>query len=87
MQASTAICPALTEAQTGCVFRVARVDADCNDAARLKAMGVCVGRRLSLVQTGDPLIICVVGSRVGISGRLAEKVFVERECCPEPEVP
>lgn len=74
---------ALTESPVGCIFRVVRVDADGDDAARLKAMGVCVGRRLSLVQTGDPLIVCVVGSRVGMSSRLAATVFVETDCCPD----
>jgi hypothetical protein len=45
-------------------------------------MGVCIGRKLSLVQSGDPLIVCVVGSRVGMSARLAETVYVELECLP-----
>ena len=78
---------ALATAPAGDVYRVVQVTAECDDAARLKAMGVCIGRRLSLVQTGDPLIVCVVGSRVGISSRLAKSVFVESECCPESEVP
>ncbi len=72
----------LDQAPAGSVFRVERVDADCDDAARLKAMGVCVGRRLSVVQNGDPLIVCVVGSRVGISARLAASVFVHVDCAP-----
>jgi Fe2+ transport system protein FeoA len=67
------------------VFRVVQVDAPSQDSTRLKAMGVCVGRRLTLVQTGDPLIVCVVGSRVGMSSRLAESVYVESECDPEAE--
>ncbi|WP_197528559.1 FeoA family protein [Aeoliella mucimassa] len=73
----------LPNAQTGGVFRVVRVDADGVDADRLKALGVCLGRRLSLVQAGDPLIVFVVGTRVGISSRLAETVFVELECLPQ----
>lgn len=80
---SIALQPArLTEAPVGGVFRVVGVEAHCDDAARLKAMGVCLGRRLSLVQMGDPLIVCVVGSRVGMSARLAETVLVELECLP-----
>ena len=79
----TATDPApLTQAAVGGVFRVAAVQAQCDDAARLKAMGVCPGRRLSLVQTGDPLIVCVVGSRLGLSARLAETVLVDLECLP-----
>lgn len=76
----------LSEAPVGGVFRVVRVDAESQDADRLKAMGVCLGRRLTLIQTGDPLIICVVGSRVGMSSRLADTVYVELECLP-PHTP
>jgi Fe2+ transport system protein FeoA len=72
----------LSAAPVGGVFRVSRVEAECDDTARLKAMGVCIGRKLSLVQSGDPLIVCVVGSRVGMSARLAETVYVELECLP-----
>lgn len=86
MSAATTSAIPLATAPTGCEFRVVRVTAECDDAARLKAMGVCIGRRLSLVQTGDPLIVYVVGSRVGISNRLAEAVYVETECCLESEV-
>ena len=83
MSANSSSTIPLANAPARCVFRVERVDAECDDSARLKAMGVCVGRRLSLIQSGDPLIVCVVGSRVGISSRLAKSVYVELECCPE----
>ena len=39
-------------------------------------MGVCVGRRLMLVRPGDPMIVKVLGSRIGISARLADQVMV-----------
>lgn len=77
----------LGAAAAGGLFRVMHVDANCDDAARLKAMGVCIGRRLSLVQSGDPLIVCVVGSRIGISARLAEAVFVQPDCLPSQQSP
>jgi Fe2+ transport system protein FeoA len=56
--------------------RVVQVEAEAADAARLKALGICVGRRVLIVQAGDPLIVKVVGSRVGLSARLAAGVFV-----------
>jgi Fe2+ transport system protein FeoA len=56
--------------------RVVRVEAEAADAARLKALGICMGRRVLVVQAGDPLIVKVVGSRVGLSARLAAGVFV-----------
>lgn len=42
----------------------------------LKAMGVCIGRKIMLVQTGDPLILKVLGTRIGLSRRLAARVYV-----------
>lgn len=59
------------------VARVAEVRAEADDAVRLKSLGICVGRRLQLVKSGDPLVVRVVGSRVGISARLADGVFVD----------
>lgn len=56
--------------------RVVRVDVEPADAARLKALGICVGRRVQVVQAGDPLIVRVVGARVGLSAQLAAGVFV-----------
>lgn len=55
---------------------VASVHAGNQDVERLKSMGVCVGRRLMLVRPGDPLIVKVLGSRIGISARLARSVMV-----------
>jgi Fe2+ transport system protein FeoA len=56
--------------------RVVRVTAEADDALRLMALGICVGRRVELVKAGDPLIVRVVGARVGLSARLAAQVVV-----------
>ncbi|MCA9260499.1 MAG: ferrous iron transport protein A [Planctomycetales bacterium] len=58
--------------------RVVAVNAPGDDALRLKALGICVGRRIQVVKTGDPLIVRVLGTRVGISQRLAAEVRVAR---------
>ena len=47
------------------------------DADALKTMGVCVGRKVMLVQAGDPLILKVMGTRLGVSARLAARVQVQ----------
>jgi Fe2+ transport system protein FeoA len=47
------------------------------DAARLKQLGLCAGRRVALVQRGDPMILQVLGSRLGVCGKLARRVIVE----------
>ena len=57
--------------------RVVRVEAGAEDSSRLMALGICVGRCVQIVKLGDPLIIEVVGTRVGLSARLAASVFVE----------
>jgi Fe2+ transport system protein FeoA len=66
----------LSELPAGAYARVAHVNAHSDDLRRLQALGVCVGRRVQLVKAGDPLIISVVGARVGLSARLAAEVRV-----------
>jgi Fe2+ transport system protein FeoA len=60
----------------GALAQVVDVVAEADDAVRLKSLGVCVGRRVQLVKDGDPLIVRVLGARVGLSGRLAAGVVV-----------
>ena len=45
---------------------------------RLMAMGLCVGREVEVVRQGNPLILRLLGARVGVAGRLARHVVVER---------
>lgn len=64
---------------------IVEVTADSEDIQRLKAMGICAGRKIELIQQGDPLILRVYGTRLGISRRLATFVRVtpcERIVCP-----
>jgi Fe2+ transport system protein FeoA len=58
------------------------VETDDEETARLKTLGVCPGRRLELVRGGDPLILKIFGTRLGLSGLLAARVRVEI-CAPE----
>lgn len=53
-----------------------------DDTLRLKALGVCLGRRVELVRAGDPLILKIFGSRLGLSAELARRVRVEI-CSPD----
>lgn len=53
------------------------VGSEHDDAVRLKALGLCVGQRVELIQAGDPLIVRVLGARVGLSARVAAQVLVE----------
>lgn len=56
---------------------VRAVDADDEEAARLKTLGVCPGRRVELARGGDPLILKIFGTRLGLAGRLAARVRVD----------
>jgi len=60
---------------------VRSISTDDEDTQRLKTLGVCVGRRIELVRAGNPLILKVFGSRLGISAELASRVRVE-VCTP-----
>lgn len=53
------------------------LDASQEDVTRLKQLGICSGRRIQLVKAGDPLILRVLGSRIGLSRRLAQFVIVQ----------
>ena len=57
------------------------ISTDDEDTHRLKTLGVCVGRRVELIRSGNPLILKVFGSRLGLSAELAARVRVE-VCTP-----
>ena len=61
---------------------VREVATDDEDTLRLKTLGVCVGRRVELVRAGNPLILKIFGSRLGLAAELAARVRVEI-CSPE----
>lgn len=67
---------AVSELRRGACGRVARVLGDTAEAARLKALGVCEGRLVEVLRTGDALVLRVLGSRIGISRQLAASVFL-----------
>jgi Fe2+ transport system protein FeoA len=56
---------------------VRRVDTEDEDTHRLKTLGICLGRRVELVRVGDPLILKIFGSRLGLAASLASRVHVE----------
>jgi Fe2+ transport system protein FeoA len=67
----------LDQIEIGHCARITEVEASEADIEQLMAMGVCVGRRVMLMQTGDPLILKVLGTRIGVSARLARNVKVQ----------
>lgn len=60
---------------------VRRIDSESEEIGRLKTLGVCLGRQVEIAKSGDPLILRVFGSRLGMSASLAGRVWVEA-CLP-----
>jgi len=73
--------------QTDAIVR--GLDPECEDIDRLQTLGVCTGRKIRIIKIGDPLIIKIYGSRIGLSASLAAHVWLEK-CdparCAEPNV-
>lgn len=61
---------------------VTEVLADEQDLLRLMGLGICTGRRVQLLKSGDPMILRVYGTRIGLSARLARQVRVRTESAP-----
>ena len=61
---------------------VCRIETESEEIQRLKSLGVCVGRQIEVIKQGDPLIIRVFSSRLGISASLAARVWLE-VCTPD----
>ena len=57
-------------------FLVQQIEDRGEETIRLKRLGICQNRRLQVLNTGDPMIVRVVGTRVGISRQLAGHVAV-----------
>ena len=66
----------LDDLAAGCGGTVAAVDGGEQDIERLMAMGLCVGRHVEVLRRGDPLIVKVLGTRIGLSARLATRIRV-----------
>lgn len=56
--------------------RIESIDARDLDLARLEVMGLCAGRTVEVAKTGDPLIVRVLGTRIGLAASLARSIRV-----------
>lgn len=71
----------LTQLEADALASVSHITASSDDVNQLKAMGVCAGRKLQIIQPGDPMILRVLGTRLGVSSRLAHTIWVHRLDC------
>ena len=60
-------------------FRVLFVDGVGPEVTRLKRLGLCEQQSLEVVSTGNPLIVSVAGTRLGISRSVTDQISVEPE--------
>lgn len=67
---------ALSELACGTRGRVTRVMGDSADSLRLKSLGICEGREVTVLRTGTAWIVRVLGSRIGLSPQLATSIFL-----------
>lgn len=77
----------LTDAKVGDVCRVEAVIAAAEHSARMAGLGVSVGRQLRVVRMGEPLVVQIYGSRIGLARAIADQIRVSFEaemCAPEP---
>jgi Fe2+ transport system protein FeoA len=73
----------LRQLPPGVCATVRAIETDDADARRLKTLGLCAGRQVEVIQAGDPMIVRVFGSRLGLAARLAERV----QAIPTPARP
>lgn len=55
---------------------IIEVQTGASDRMRLMGLGICVGRRVKILKDGDPMILQVYDSRIGLSARLGRRVIV-----------
>jgi len=56
---------------------VRRIETGSEEIQRLQSLGICVGRQIEIIKSGDPLIVRVFGSRLGIAASLGARVWLE----------
>ena len=54
-----------------------RIDCCGENQLRMRKLGICVGRKMKLIADGDPMIVQVCATQVGLSKKLASTVGVE----------
>jgi Fe2+ transport system protein FeoA len=69
----------LCDLPEGTVCRVDAVSMEGDHAARMAGLGISAGRQVRIVRAGEPLVVQVYGSRIGLARALAQQVFVTPE--------
>lgn len=68
--------PGILATMTSGVCCCVLIDGPQEAQVRLKRLGICEGRKVTVLQSGDPMILGVVGTQVAVSRHLAASVQV-----------
>ena len=60
-----------------CPARIRSFEGEPADGDRLEVLGLCVGRIVEVVKGGDPMIVRVLGTRIGLARVLARGIHLE----------
>jgi Fe2+ transport system protein FeoA len=63
----------------GACGRILSVGVPALDLERLEVMGLCEGRFVQVIKQGNPMIVRVLGTRIGLAAELARAVHVRRD--------
>jgi len=66
----------LADLQVGSTARLHDLQVDPESRAQLRALGLTDGSMLRVCKQGDPCVVQVRTTRIGISSRIAQHVFV-----------
>ncbi len=69
-------CSALCCANRGDCVLVRFLLGNASEAARLREMGLCEGARLQVLRHGNPIVVRVADTRLGLAHAVAERVLV-----------
>lgn len=67
----------LMELPAGCWARLVRLDLDPGEACVLAALGLATGSRIVLRIAGDPCVVEVRSTRIGLARTVAARLLVE----------
>jgi Fe2+ transport system protein FeoA len=68
----------------GAAGLVVSVDAAAVDLERLEVMGLCSGRTVCVIKDGDPMIVRVLGTRIGLAAARGRGSRTSRDVPIEP---
>lgn len=74
MMERTTLC--LADLQVGATARLHGARLDPESRSQLRALGLTDGSLLRVCKQGEPCVVQVRATRIGISGRIARQVFV-----------